>query len=147
MAAVPGSLPKLVPPPVAFLQKKDSDGRVPSPSVVLVAESEVRDELAVALHVGPSEVIQEPPSPADHLQETAPTVMVLLVPIEVLPQVVYAGGQKGDLDGGASPVVFVELILLDDGFFFRAHVSRCLRRSLGCKGSAFRRLFRSCVSP
>jgi len=45
-------------------------------------------------------------------------VMVLSVVVEVLPKLVDPGGEDGDLDRRAAPVVFVKLVLLDDLLLF-----------------------------
>jgi hypothetical protein len=86
-----------------------------------VAETEIRDEFAVFLVVDPLHVLEEPPSPAYHLQEALAAVMVLLVLAEMTLEMIDAVGQNRDLDGRAAPVTVVNLILADDFFLYESH--------------------------
>ena len=62
-------------------------------------------------------------------------MVVLLVRVEVRPEVVDARGQNRDLDGGAATIVLVELVLLDDVFLDDRHRRRASSRVRCCKGS------------
>ena len=70
----------------------------------LAAEAELRDDLAVSLDVFALQVIQQPASPAHHLQEAPPRGMILLVGLEVLGQVRDPPGEDRDLDLGGAGV-------------------------------------------
>src|SRR5215208_2903907 len=71
---------------------------------VSATKAELPDQRAIALEVGPLEVAQQPAAAADHLQEPAAGVVVLGVAAQMLGQVVYAFGQKRDLDLGSAGV-------------------------------------------
>src|SRR4030095_10200046 len=83
----------------------------------LLPETEALDELVVALRALAPEVLQQPPPPPDHLQQSAPRMVVLGVGLEVLGQVRDAGRQERDLDlrrarvGVVGPVVFDDVRL------------------------------------
>jgi hypothetical protein len=85
----------------------------------LLPESQLRDELAVALDVVPREVIELAATLADHHQQPAPRVVVLLVLAQMLGQVVDALGQKRDLHLRRARVALVGGELLD-------HLRLCL---------------------
>lgn len=63
--------------------------------------------------------------------------MVLLVVVEVGPEVVDASREDRDLDGGAPDISFVELVLLNDLCSVDRHRCVCLRKSLRYRGSCF----------
>ena len=106
------------------------------PVFPLVAQSQVFDQLPVPLQVGALQILQKAPTPPDHFEQSLSAVMVVLVLIEVCPQMVDPRGEEGDLDGGASTIRVVELVLLDDLFFVDAHVSfRASTRDVRYKGS------------
>jgi hypothetical protein len=79
-----------------------------------VPEPEIRDQAAVALEVRPLEILQKPAPTADHLQKASPTVMVVLVGIEMATEVIDPLGEQGDLNRGTPDVAFVKGVLLDD---------------------------------
>ena len=101
-------------------------------------ESEVGDELAIPLDVGPLQVLQKATPAPDHLEQAAAAVVVLLVSIEVGPKVVDARGEERDLDGGASTIVLVELVLLDDFVLDDRHIGGGLRESQSLQGKRCR---------
>ena len=90
-----------------------------------MAQSEVLDQFPVPVDVFSLQVLEEPPSAAHHLEEAAATVMVVLVGIEVTPEVIDPRGKNGDLDLGAPTSVLVGLILPDDLLFVDTH--HCFR--------------------
>ena len=104
-------------------------------------ESEVGDELAIPLDVGPLQVLEKTPTAPDHLEKAAAAVVVFHVSVEVGPEVVDARGEERDLDGSAATIVFVELVLLDDFVFGDRHVGVSLRESQSLQGK------RCCCSP
>lgn len=104
-------------------------------------ESEVCDELAIPLDIGPLQVLEKATTAPDHLEEAAAAVVVLRVSIEVGPEVVDARGEKRDLDRGAPTIVVVELVLLDDFVFGDRHIGVGLRESQSLQGK------RCCCSP
>jgi hypothetical protein len=72
--------------------------RVLLSTFVLVTEPELCDELSIALYFCPLHVIEEPATPANHLQQPAAAVMILLVRLEVLVEVVDPVREDGYLD-------------------------------------------------
>ena len=97
-------------------------------------ESEVGDELAIPLDVGPLQVLEKATASPHHLEKAATAVMVFPVCVEVGPKVVDARGEERDLDGGASTIVLVELVLLDDFVFDDRHIGGGLRESQSLQG-------------
>jgi len=62
------------------------------------AEAEARDNLAVAVDVGAGQVIEEPAALADHLEEAAARMVIVLMLVEMCPQVVDASGKDSYLN-------------------------------------------------
>jgi len=87
-----------------------------------VPKSEVSNEPTVLFDVRPLQVFEKSTTAPDHLEKTTTTVVILLVGIEVGPEVVDATREDRDLDRGASTIAIVELVLLDDFFFNNRHV-------------------------
>jgi hypothetical protein len=81
-----------------------------------VAETEVRNEPPIPFQIGLLQVFQEAPAAADHLQKASAAVVILLVTVEVAPEVVDPGRKEGNLDWSAATILFVQLVLLDDFF-------------------------------
>ncbi len=65
---------------------------------MLLPDAEPSDYFPVACDVFLLEIIQEPPALADHFQQTAAGMVVLLVGLEVLLQVLDPLAQQGDLN-------------------------------------------------
>lgn len=106
----------------------------PGPCRDLLPEAQIFDERPVSLQVCLLEVFQEPPPPADHTQEAASAVVIPFVTREVIPQVVDALSEKGNLDRCTSAVTFMKLVSLDECLAIgRVHARHgavcCLRRS------------------
>jgi hypothetical protein len=112
-------------------QKKGGDSRVLSPplSVQLVTEPQVTDELPVLIPIGPLQVLQKPAPASHHLQEAATTVVVLFVGIEMTPEVIDAARKERNLHRSTTPIVFVDLVLLDDVLAVKCHSSRASTRA------------------
>jgi len=104
----------------------------------LMPESEIGDQLTVPLDIRPLQVLEKATPPADHLEQASAAVVILLVSIEVGPEIVDAGREDGDLDRSAPTIAIVELVLLDDVFFCYRHVRRCLRESRSLQGKRIR---------
>jgi hypothetical protein len=112
-------------------QKKGGDSREwPSPPIInpLMSEAQVSDQLPIALQVCLPQVLQKSPPFPHHLEEAAAAVMVLLVGIEVIPEVVDSSRQEGDLDRSASPVSVMQLVFLDDFLAIDGHSCRASAR-------------------
>jgi hypothetical protein len=103
--------------------------------VLLVPQTEVRDQLTIALEVIPPEILQQTPAPPHHLQEAAAAVVILLVLVEVAPELVDALREERDLHRCAATIRLVELVLLDDVFLGDGHARRASSRVVRCKGS------------
>src|SRR4029450_928261 len=78
------------------------------------AQAEALDERAVAGDVVALEVAQQPPAAADHLEQAATRVVVVLVDLEVLGERVDARGEQGHLDLGRAGVALLGRVLGDD---------------------------------
>jgi hypothetical protein len=88
-----------------------------------IAESELLNELFVALDVLALEVGQKALALADHRHQAGPGVVVLLELAQVVGELADAFGQQGDLNFGRTGVLGAALVGVDDAglFFFRQH--------------------------
>jgi hypothetical protein len=83
----------------------------------LPPESQLLNQCAVPLEIALLQVLQEPPAPADELEQAAARVVVLRVRAEVLRQLVDSSRQQRDLNlrrariGLAAPVLPDDLLL------------------------------------
>jgi hypothetical protein len=84
-------------------------GSRPSPP-----EPELGDDSPVALDVGALQVVQQPATLADQLEQPAPRVVVVGVRLEVVGEVIDPFAEDGDLDFGRSGVLLIEAVRLDD---------------------------------
>jgi len=87
----------------------------------LVSKSEVGNKLTVPLDVRPLHILQKATTAPDHLEKTTTTVVILLVGVEMGPEVVDTTREDRDLDRGATTIGVVELVLLDDVFLNNRH--------------------------
>ena len=101
-----------------------------------MTESQISDDLTISLDVGALQVFQKASTAAHHLEKATAAVVILLVHVEVRPEVVDTRCEDRNLDGSAPDVAVVELVLLDDFFSTDRHLILCLRRSLRYKGSS-----------
>lgn len=85
-------------------------------------KAEIGDEPTVPLDVRLLQILEKPTAAPDHLEKTTTTVVVLVVGIEVGPEVVDATREDRDLDRRASTIGIVELVLLDDFFLNNRHI-------------------------
>src|SRR6478736_5297899 len=76
---------------VCIKRPGNSEGRV------LLADSELADQVRIALRVLLLHIVEQPPPLADQLQQTPPRVMVFRVALEVLGQVIDALAEDGHL--------------------------------------------------
>lgn len=81
----------------------------------LLAQAQLLDQRGVTAEVLALEVVEQLAATADHAQQAATTVVVLLVGLEVGGQLVDASGQQGDLHLGGASVVGATGVVLDDG--------------------------------
>ncbi len=86
-----------------------------------MAEPELFDEAAIALEIVPLEVVQETAPSADHMQETPPPMMILVMRAEVLRERVDPPSQQRDLDPGRSGIRWMRLMLLHHRLLVKAH--------------------------
>ena len=88
----------------------------PAPrSLKLLAQTQRSDQGAVALHILLLQVSQHRTALADHLEQAAAGMIVLLVHLEVLGQLMDARGQDRDLDFRGTGVGRVGAVCLDNG--------------------------------
>ena len=78
-----------------------------------MAEPELIDELTVSPQIGPLHIVEEPTAPADHLQQTAAAVIVLLVGTEMIRQIVDSLGEKRYLDPSGARIPLVRPVLFN----------------------------------
>jgi hypothetical protein len=88
---------------------------------LLVPEPKLVDELAIGLEVRPLQVVEVTAALADHLEETAATVVVLGVLTEVIGEIIDPFRQYSDLDLGGAGVGGVLAILVDRGRLYEGH--------------------------
>src|SRR5207248_6492855 len=93
---------------------KTAEGHLSMPlaEILLLADPETVDELAVPGRVLGFEVVEKPPALADELEQAAAGVMVLLVRLEMLGEVMDALGEQCDLDLRRAGISFVRAELL-----------------------------------
>jgi hypothetical protein len=96
---------------------------------LLVTETQVRKEPPIPFHVCLLQVFQEAPTTANHLQKASAAMVIFLMTIEVASKIVDPGRKEGDLDRRAAPILFVQLILLDDFFAIDRHLVRASARA------------------
>src|SRR6185436_11175483 len=85
----------------------------------LLAQAKLLDQLVILPVVLSLEVIEDLATLADHLQQSAPRMMVLDVSLEVVGEPVYPGRQQGDLHFRGTRIARRALVLLDDLRLFR----------------------------
>ena len=79
---------------------------------------ELGDDGAVTLDVLGHQIVQHLAALTDHLQQAAAGVVVLLVDLQVLGELVDAGGENGDLHLGRTGVGLMDAVGLDNGRLF-----------------------------
>ena len=84
----------------------------------LLAQTQLGDEGTVTVDVLLLQIGQQVAAAADHLEQAAAAVVIVLVGLEVLGQVIDASGQQSDLNLGRTGVTLVQGGLLDDGLLF-----------------------------
>src|SRR6185312_8586643 len=97
-----------------------------SPGLVLPPQTELLDQGAVALEVRALEVVEQPATAPDELEQAAARVVVLRVRAQVLGELVDPGGEKGDLNFRRTGVALVPAVLADDlqlGFLGQSHAT------------------------
>src|SRR5690349_14686336 len=83
----------------------------------LAAQTEVGDQLGVAVLVGLLEVVQQLAPLVDHLQEATARVVILLVRFEMRREAIDALAQQRDLDFGGAGIGLATAVLLDHNLF------------------------------
>src|SRR6266851_7154450 len=81
----------------------------------LAPQSQISDQLQIAVVLGARQVVQESTTRADHLEQPAPGMVVVLVLAQMPRQRIDAVGEQRDLHVGRAGVAGVEPVLLDDG--------------------------------
>jgi hypothetical protein len=87
-------------------------GSRPSPP-----EPELGDDRPVAFDVGALQVVQQPATLPDQLQQAAPRIVVMGVRLEMVGEVIDPFAEDGDLDFGRPGVLLIEAVGLDDARF------------------------------
>src|SRR6266567_6895397 len=81
----------------------------------LAPQAQIGDQLQIAVVLGARQVLQEAATRADHLEQPAAGMVVVLVSAQVLRERVDAIGEQRDLHVARASIAGVELVLLDDG--------------------------------
>ena len=85
---------------------------------LLLTDAELGDNGTIPLDVDLCQVVEKVSPLADHFQEAAAGVMVLLVDAQVIGEVVDSLGENGDLHFGRARVALMARILLDNFSLF-----------------------------
>ena len=85
--------------------------------IILTANAELSDDLVILANVRAFEIIQEFPSPRDHLQQSATRIVVLFVDLEMFRQLVDALRKQCDLYMRRTRVRIVTLVIRNYLFF------------------------------
>src|SRR3954467_7580025 len=80
----------------------------------LSAQTQRGDDAQIPLNIRVFQIIQEPPTLADELEQAPPRMVVLLVGLKVLGQVRDPLTQKCNLNFRRSRVFFVQAMFVDD---------------------------------
>jgi hypothetical protein len=91
-------------------------------TIELVPEAQFLDDLPVCVDIRTPQVVQETFPTSDHLEESTTAVVVLLVKVEVIPQIFDPRGEQRDLNAGRSTVGLMRPVFLDGRAFFESHV-------------------------
>jgi hypothetical protein len=89
-----------------------------TPPTILSPQTEALDELLVPGVILSLEVVDQAPSLADDLQQTAPRMVIFLVVLEVLGKLSQPRREQGHLDLGRSGVRIVVLVSVDSASFY-----------------------------
>src|SRR4051812_40001161 len=110
----------------------------PGLGVHLSAQPQFLDQCPIPLQVVLLEVVQEPTTAADELQQPAPRIVILRMRPQVLGQLVHPLRQQRDLHLGRSRVGVARAVLAHDlllRFLRQTHVSPLSRQSQQSAGS------------
>lgn len=80
---------------------------------VLLPETQTLDYVSVAFHIIFFDVIQQPSSLADQLQQAAPGVVIFLVRLEMLGQIFDSRAQQSNLHFGRAGIRIVLPVFFD----------------------------------
>src|SRR5262249_49863402 len=80
---------------------------------LLAAQTEVVDQVLVAIEILALQVVEEAAALADHLEQAAARVVIFVVGLEVLGEMRDALRQESDLDLGRAGVLVVLPVLRD----------------------------------
>ena len=83
-------------------------------SSLLAAQTQVGDQLEVAIVLSAGQVVEQTASLADHLEQAAARVIVVLVAAQVFCQRIDTVGQQRDLDVCRASIGGVEPVLLNN---------------------------------
>jgi|SRR6185437_15968456 len=100
-----------------------------------MTESKLADEPAIPFEVRPLHVVEQPATTTNHLEQSAATVIVLLMGSKVVGQIIDALGEERDLHGGGPAVGLVCSVFFDDRCFDERHLGYILQ-TYNCGSSA-----------
>ena len=82
----------------------------------LLAQTQLRNQSTVTLDVDLLQVLHHAAALTDHQQQTTVGMMILRMVLQVLVEVIDAGGEQRNLHLGGAGVALVTGLLLDDRF-------------------------------
>jgi hypothetical protein len=88
--------------------------RAASPPPELSPETQARDDVSISGDILAPEVVEHPPAPADHQEQTSPGVVVLLMGLQVLGEIRDAPSEDGDLNLRGTGVRLASPVLGDE---------------------------------
>jgi hypothetical protein len=103
----------------------------------LIPETQVLDDLAVAVDIRALHVIEKPATLPVHLQKATATVMILLVETEVVRQIFDALGKERDLNACRSAIRLVRSVLRDRARVVESHALGFLASFGGVRNAVF----------
>src|SRR4051812_33695689 len=87
----------------------------------LVPKTEFLNDRPVSLDVRPLHVVEKPATRADHLEQPAAPMMILLVRTEVIREIVDPLRQESDLHSRGTRIGLVRLVLLERRSVIESH--------------------------
>src|SRR6478672_5192374 len=107
---------------------KNEPRRIAAPRWVFrsATQAQLLDQRLVTLRILAVQVVEQAAAAVDHHQQATTAVVVLLVGLEVLGQLLDAGGQQGDLHFRRTGVVVAALVFVDHFLGIDGHGVWCL---------------------
>ena len=111
-------VPKGICPGPVRKPSQSAAGRAPGAAGQLLTDAQLGNDGTIPLDVLLGQIVQHLAALTDHLQQAAAAVVVVDVDLQVLGQLLDAGGEDGDLDLGGASIGSVGAVCLNDGSLF-----------------------------